>query len=95
MNTKFTYTLGWGLFTAGTLGGAAYGMYLGKQANEQREKDNLVLKAEMQQELLRIAEKKAKSGQPMGIFKGKTPSPLELQVLGSALLVICTLLPQA
>ena len=25
MNTKLTYTLGWGLFFFGTLGGAAYG----------------------------------------------------------------------
>jgi len=68
MNTKFTYSLGWALCAGGTLGGAVYGIYLGKQGNAQREKENVLLKADMVKELERIAEKRRESGKSMGLF---------------------------
>ena len=59
------------LLNVGTLGGAAYGTILGKESNKERERENVVLKAEMHKELARIAEERSASGKPMGIFKGQ------------------------
>mmetsp|Transcript_46807 Transcript_46807/g.94437 ORF Transcript_46807/g.94437 Transcript_46807/m.94437 type:complete len:99 (+) Transcript_46807:87-383(+) len=71
MNTKLTYSLGWGLLFGGTIGGAAYGIYLGKQGLADREIENLVLKENMHKELERIAAKRVIEGKsPLGIPKG-------------------------
>jgi hypothetical protein len=42
---------------------------LGKESNEKRERENIILKAEMQKELARMGDERSKSGKPEGIFK--------------------------
>ena len=38
MNTKATTYLGWGSCFFGVMGGASYGIYLGKEGNNERDK---------------------------------------------------------
>ena len=56
------FMLSWALFGLGTLSGAAYGIYLGKQGLKQREVDNQQLKKDMHIELERIAARRKERG---------------------------------
>ena len=78
MNTKLTYTVGWGLFFFGTIGGAVYGTVLGKEDNAKRERDNVILKAEMQRELARIAAKREAEGRPSKLLNAAKKKQAEM-----------------
>lgn len=54
--------ISWALFGFGTLGGAAYGIYLGKEGLKKREIENEQLKRDMHAELERIASTKTDGG---------------------------------
>ena len=77
MNTKASFVWGWGLFAAGTLGGAVYGIYLGKEGNKEREIENKLLKQRQQQELERIAAKRVASGKGLGILGGAAQGSID------------------
>jgi hypothetical protein len=59
---------GWGGFAFCVLSGGAYGISLGKESNREREIENVQLKLKMNEELRKIAEKRAEQGKGAGIF---------------------------
>lgn len=71
----------WAMFGFGTLGGAAYGIYLGKEGLKKREIEAQELKKEMHAELERIAAAKERSsGGESQLFKkaqAKGPPPTQ------------------
>ena len=77
MNTKLTFSLGWGLCFAGTMGGAVYGTMQGKDALAKQERENVILKAEMQRELARIASKREAEGRPSKLLSAARRSQEE------------------
>jgi hypothetical protein len=50
------------------LGGAAYGIVLGKESNKTREIENAQLKLKMNEELRKLADKRAEQGKGAGIL---------------------------
>jgi hypothetical protein len=60
---------GWGLLLVGQLAGSYYGAVQAKEGNAEIERQAVGLRAEMHQELERIALERGAAGKRMGIFE--------------------------